>query len=82
VLEFDTNVLAFMTAALEQTCKKLKVDTPEARKHVADRLIECAKSGRKSMLHLMEAGEEALAELDKNVTQSPPSWWRKVIGIQ
>jgi urease gamma subunit len=63
MIEFDTNVLAFMTAALEQICKKLKEDTPEARKYVAGKLIKCAKSGKKSMAHLIEAGEQALAEL-------------------
>jgi hypothetical protein len=80
MLEFDTNVLAFMTAALEQTCKKLKSDTPEARKYVADKLVECAKSGRRSLPHLIEAGEQALAQLD--LSEPPPSWWRKVIGIR
>jgi len=67
-----------MTAALEQTCKKLKSDTPEARKHVADRLIECAKSGRRSMAHLIEAGEQALVQLE--VSRPSSRWWRRVIG--
>jgi hypothetical protein len=71
-----------MTAALEQTCKKLKVDTPETRKFVADRLIASAKRGHKSMALLTEAGEEALAQLDAAVDVSPSHWWRKVIGIQ
>jgi hypothetical protein len=78
MLEFDTNTLAFMTAALEQTCRKLKVDTTEALKFVADKLVECAKSGRRSMAHLIEAGEQAAAELDAG--ESGSSWWRKLIG--
>jgi hypothetical protein len=32
VLGFETNTLAFMTASLEQCCKKLRNDTPEAQK--------------------------------------------------
>ena len=82
MLEFDTNSLAFMTAALEQTCKKLKVDTPEARKFVADKLIESARSGRKSMAHFIEAGEKALAQLDRGVNKSSSSWWRRVTSIR
>jgi hypothetical protein len=38
MLEFDTNTLAFMTAALEQSSKKLRKDSSEARKFIADRL--------------------------------------------
>jgi hypothetical protein len=37
MLEFEANTLAFMTAALEQSCKKLKNDTPEARKFIAEK---------------------------------------------
>jgi hypothetical protein len=80
MLEFETNVLAFMTAALEQTCRKLKEDTPEARKFVANKLVECAKGGRRSMAQLIEAGERALVVLDAG--KSASTWWRKLIGNQ
>jgi urease gamma subunit len=78
MLEFDTNTLAFMTAALEHACKKLKIDTPEARKFVADKLIESAKSGRKSIAELIDVGEQAAAET--NVGEIHSSWWRNLIG--
>jgi hypothetical protein len=78
MLEFDTNTLAFMTAALERACKKLKIDTPEARKFVADRLIESAKNGRKSITELIDVGERAAAEA--NAGKACLSWWRKLIG--
>jgi hypothetical protein len=78
MLEFDTNTLAFMTAALEHVCRKLKIDTPEVRKFVADRLVECAKSGRRSIAELIKAGEQAASET--NAGESGSSWWRKLIG--
>jgi urease gamma subunit len=78
MLELDTNTLAFMTAALERACKKLKIDTPEARKFVADRLIESAKNGRKSIAELIDVGERAAAEANAGKARS--SWWRKLIG--
>jgi len=78
MLEFDTNTLAVMTAALEHACRKLKTDTPETRKFVADKLVECAKTGRRSMAQLIEAGEQAVAEAEAGGSGS--SWWRKLIG--
>lgn len=64
MLEFEPNTLAFMTASLEQCCKQLKNDSPEARKFIADRLKECARRGRVGQIALTEAGEEAVAELN------------------
>jgi urease gamma subunit len=78
MLEFDTNTLAFMTAALEHACRRLKIDSPEARKFVANKLVECAKSGRRSMAELIEVGEQVVAET--NAGGSVSSWWRKLIG--
>jgi hypothetical protein len=45
MLEFETNGLAFMTAALEQCCKKLSNETPDARKFIAEKLKACARRG-------------------------------------
>jgi hypothetical protein len=58
MLEFEPNTLPFMTAALEleQCCKKLKNDTPEARKFIADKLKERARRGRASQIALAAAG--------------------------
>jgi hypothetical protein len=79
VLEFEPNTLAFMTASLEQACKKLKSDNTEARKYVADRLKESARRGRKSQIALIEAGEEAVAELNGTDTWSHTNGWRTLL---
>ena len=60
MLEFEPNTLAFMTASLEQCCKRLKNDTPEARKFVAEKLKDAARRGRISMIAQVEAGEAAV----------------------
>jgi hypothetical protein len=43
MLEFNTNTLAFMTAALEQACRQLKSDTPDARQFIANKLTLMAR---------------------------------------
>ena len=77
MLEFEPNTLAFMTASLEQCCKQLKNDTPEARKFIADKLKECARRGRVGQIALQEAGEEAVAELNGG-TGSGAGGWRSL----
>src|SRR5665213_3211825 len=79
MLEFEANTLAFMTAALEQSCKKLKNDTPEARKFIADKLKACARSGRKSQIALTEAGEQAVAELNGENAKRQTVGWRALL---
>jgi hypothetical protein len=74
MLEFEPNTLAFMTASLEQCCKQLKNDTPEARKFIADKLKECARRGRVGQIALQEAGEEAVAELNGGVGAGTSGW--------
>jgi hypothetical protein len=74
MLEFEPNTLAFMTASLEQCCKKLKNDTPEARKFIADKLKECARRGRVGQIALTEAGEEAVAELNGGTGPGAGVW--------
>jgi hypothetical protein len=60
MLEFEPNTLAFLTAALEQACKHLKNDSPESRKFIANKLMECARSSRVTMAALTEAGQRAI----------------------
>jgi hypothetical protein len=79
MLEFEPNTLAFMTASLEQACKQLKDDTPEARKFVANRLKESARRGRKSQIALIEAREEAVVELNSGDTSSQTNGWRTLL---
>jgi hypothetical protein len=79
MLEFEANTLAFMTAALEQSCKKLKSDTPEAWKFIAEKLTACARRGHKSQIALIEAGEEAVAELNDNNADRETTGWRALL---
>jgi hypothetical protein len=79
MLEFEANTLAFMTAALEQSCKKLKNDTPEARKYIADKLKACARTGRVGQIALTEAGEQAVAELNCENTNGEKAGWRALL---
>lgn len=72
MLEFNTNTLAFMTAALEQACRQLKNDTPAARQFIANKLKECAKSDQVSLAALTEAAEDAVAHL--NGEKKPWRW--------
>jgi hypothetical protein len=78
MLEFEPNTLAFMTASLEQCCKQLKNDTPEARKFIADKLKECARRGRVGQIALQEAGEEAVAELNGGAAGGEAGGWRSL----
>jgi hypothetical protein len=80
MLEFEPNTVAFMTAALEQCCKKLKNDTPEARRFIADKLTECAKRGRASQIALTSAAEAALAELNGRASGRQTRKWRALVN--
>jgi hypothetical protein len=64
MLEFAPNTIAIMTASLEQCCKRLKSDTPEARRFVADKLKEAARNGKVSLSTQTEVGEYAVAQLN------------------
>jgi hypothetical protein len=79
MLEFEPNTLAFMTASLEQCCKRLKNDTPEARKFVAEKLKDAARRGRISMIALAEAGEDAVAELNRGGGDDNSRSWRGLL---
>ena len=67
MLEFEPNTIAIMTASLEQCCKKLRSDSSDARKFIADHLKESARRGRVSLPDLIEAGEEAVAQLNERL---------------
>ena len=79
MLEFEPNTLAFMTASLEQCCKRLKNDTPEARRFIADKLKECASRGRVGQIALTEAGDRAVAELNSNMPNQQATGWRSLL---
>jgi len=80
LIEFDTNTIAYMTAALEQSCRQLKEDTPAARAFIADRLENCAKAGGKSMVAFNEAASMALHELNQpKKDKIAPGFWQRLV---
>ena len=78
MLEFDQNTLANMTAALEWVCKKIPAaqDTPEIRKEIADAMVACAKSGRRTYVDFQDVGTRRLAEITKPERSRWFSWFR------
>ena len=76
--EFDQSTIANMTAALDFVCKKIGADTDsnELRKRVADELVRCARSGRRSLIDLKQAGLNIVAETAEPRTSSRIKWWR------
>jgi len=62
LIEFDQNTIANMTAALDYVCKKIPADrdSNELRKRIADELIQCAQSGKRTVIDLQNAGLNVL----------------------
>jgi hypothetical protein len=62
---FDSRTLANMEVALERACKALAVGGEEhgARRHIASRILKCAKSGGRTLSTLTDAGLVAATEL-------------------
>jgi hypothetical protein len=62
---FDARTLANMEVALDRACKVLAVGSEEhpARRHIASKILECAKGGNKTLGGLTEAGPAAASEL-------------------
>ena len=60
--EFDQNTIANMTAALDYVCKKIPADrdSTELRKKIANELIQCAGSGKHTVIDLQNAGLKIL----------------------
>ena len=67
LIEFDQNTIANMTAALDYVCKKIPADrdSTELRKRVADELIQCAQSGKRTVIDLQNAGLNVLKATTK-----------------
>jgi hypothetical protein len=66
--EFDQSTIANMTAALDYVCKKIPPDkdSNELRKRVADQLIRCARTGKRTLFDLQESGLQVLKEATKS----------------
>ena len=62
---FDSRTLANMEVALERACKILSAGAEEhgARRHIASKILECAKGGDKTLGGLTQAGRAAATEL-------------------
>jgi len=55
---FDRRTMANMEVALDRVCAKTPGgDTHEVRKRVADAILQCARSGKKTLGALTEAGD-------------------------
>ena len=65
IADFDSRTLANMEVALERACKILTTGTGqhEGRQHIANKIIECAAGGDKTLGGLTEAGLAAATEL-------------------
>jgi hypothetical protein len=65
LVEFDQTTLAYMTAALEQVCKKIPPDrdSNELRKRIADAMIASAREYRRTTEDFLEAGMKVLGEI-------------------
>jgi hypothetical protein len=62
---FDPRTLANMEVALERACKILGVDSElhQARSQIADKIVECAKRGDRTLGGLTHAGRVAASDL-------------------
>lgn len=60
--EFDQNTIANMTAALDYVCRKIPAekDSVALRKSIGDEIIRCARSGKRSVEELQQAGFGAI----------------------
>jgi hypothetical protein len=55
---FDARTLANMSVALERVCQqRLDGEDHKVRKRVAQRIIQCAKSGKRTLAALTKAGK-------------------------
>jgi len=60
--EFDYNTIVNLNAALDYVCKNIpaKRDSHELRKQVAGELPRCARSGRRNLIDLQNAGTKVV----------------------
>jgi hypothetical protein len=77
--EFDQSTIANMTAALDYVCKKIPAehDSNELRKQIADELIRCARTGRRSVIDFQQAGIRVVEEMTKPPRRRWFGWWQK-----
>lgn len=62
--KFDSRTLANMEVALERACKTLPSgEEHAARRHIARKILNCARKGNVTLKALTEAGQIAASEL-------------------
>jgi len=71
--ELDQNTIANMTAALDHVCKRIPAHSDSAvlRKRIAKELTECARSGKRTLGELENAGLNFI----KSVVKQPKYSW-------
>jgi urease gamma subunit len=64
--EFNERAAANMEMALERACQRLPVNRNdhETRRLIAEKIIECARSGKTTLSELTAAGIEAVRHLN------------------
>ena len=74
---FDERTLANMEVALERACGLLKQGSEqhEARKHIAEKILERARRGDRTLHGLTQAGYRAAAEIATHADDVHPQWW-------
>lgn len=62
---FDAKTLANMEVALDRACEVLAAGNrqPDARRHIASKIVECAQRGDTTLSGLTDAGCVAASEL-------------------
>jgi hypothetical protein len=70
--EFGEKTIGHMDIALERSCKLMPefLETHKARKYVAERIVQCAKTHTTTLAGLTEAGRRAVAELAAEIVAS------------
>lgn len=70
--EFSERTLSQMDMALDRVCALMPevMESHAARRHVAERIIDCAKHDTREIDGLIAAGRRAVAELAIGVVES------------
>lgn len=77
MLDLDGNTLAFMTAAMDRTCKQLKPDNAATRKLLAKRIEAAARQGPRTMAAISAVADQAVREINSS-SQRSSDWWGRL----
>jgi hypothetical protein len=67
LIEYDQTTMANMTAALDSVRRKIPsgFDSHETRKRIADAMIACARTGKRTFTDFRSAGMRVLDEMPR-----------------